>query len=339
MFVLGSIYAQLVKALYLELPLVDPAVYAYRFACLLDFGDEASKVAQDAIRLVAHMSRDWMQMGRRPAGICGAALFLAARMNNFRRSITEIVEVVKVGDATLRLRLHEFAMMDTGKLTVDAVRAIWLEENCTFDLFGVEHGKRDLCLDDQAAMNIHINGKAIGGGNSQVLNPNEGEKVGTGSFDPSSHSLREGISRRRGAGEDEVLDDAALVATWSRSGDEFLEQAQDLIHPLIVSEIHQTLQLSAFQGQKQDISTAKMNNISATEDSQVQDESDRLDNLDETELDGLICTSDEAEAKGRIWFEFNRDFLQNLAGSSYLPLDPIDPHKTNKWVQTASYSP
>jgi len=38
----------------------------------LEFGEETPKVAADAMRLVQRMDRDWMQTGRRPAGICGA---------------------------------------------------------------------------------------------------------------------------------------------------------------------------------------------------------------------------------------------------------------------------
>ena len=57
---------------------------------LLEFGDETHQVAMDAVRLVQRFDRDWMTKGRRPAGICGACLLLAARMNNFRRSVAEI---------------------------------------------------------------------------------------------------------------------------------------------------------------------------------------------------------------------------------------------------------
>lgn len=81
---------------------MDPSHYISRFAALLEFGDETPKVAADAVRLVARMDRDWMRSGRRPAGICGACLLLAARMNNFRRSVQEIVQVVKIADTTLK---------------------------------------------------------------------------------------------------------------------------------------------------------------------------------------------------------------------------------------------
>ncbi|TFK60672.1 hypothetical protein BDN72DRAFT_828758 [Pluteus cervinus] len=127
-FELGHTYLQLVQTLNLRLPLVDPSHYISRFASLLEFGEETSKVATDAIRLVQRFDRDWMTRGRRPAGICGAALLLAARMNNFRRSTEEIVQVVKIADSTVRKRLEEFRQSPSGNLTVEDFRRVWLEE-------------------------------------------------------------------------------------------------------------------------------------------------------------------------------------------------------------------
>ncbi|ETW75401.1 hypothetical protein HETIRDRAFT_330876, partial [Heterobasidion irregulare TC 32-1] len=127
-FELGHTYLQFVQALELRIPLVDPSHYISRFAALLEFGDETHKVATDAVRLVQRFDRDWMTKGRRPAGICGAALFLAARMNNFRRSIEEIVQVVKIADTTLKKRLDEFKKTPSGLLTLTDFRTVWLEE-------------------------------------------------------------------------------------------------------------------------------------------------------------------------------------------------------------------
>jgi transcription factor IIIB 90 kDa subunit len=127
-FELGHTYLQLVQTLNLRLPLVDPSHYISRFAALLEFGDETHKVATDAIRLVQRFDRDWMTKGRRPAGICGACLLLAARMNNFRRSVEEIVQVVKIADTTLRKRLDEFKNTPSGALTLTDFRTVWLEQ-------------------------------------------------------------------------------------------------------------------------------------------------------------------------------------------------------------------
>ncbi|KAK2467607.1 hypothetical protein APHAL10511_000462 [Amanita phalloides] len=127
-FELGHTYLQLVQTLNLRLPLVDPSHYICRFAALLEFGEETNKVATDAIRLVSRFDRDWMSRGRRPAGICGAALLLAARMNNFRRSVEEIVQVVKIADTTLKKRLEEFRRTPSGRLTLADFRRVWLDE-------------------------------------------------------------------------------------------------------------------------------------------------------------------------------------------------------------------
>jgi transcription factor IIIB 90 kDa subunit len=127
-FELGHVYLQLVQALHLQLPLIDPAHHISRFAALLEFGDDTGKVAADAVRLVQRFDRDWLARGRRPAGVCGAALLLAARMNHFRRSVEEIVQVVKIADSTLKKRLEEFKATPSAQLSLADFRAVWLEE-------------------------------------------------------------------------------------------------------------------------------------------------------------------------------------------------------------------
>jgi transcription factor IIIB 90 kDa subunit len=106
LFTLGGTYLKLLKLLSLDrgLPVIEPEIYIRRFARELGFGDESETVARDAIRLVQRMDRDWLSSGRRPAGLCGAALFISSRMNNFRRSVREIVYFVKVSDATVKKR-------------------------------------------------------------------------------------------------------------------------------------------------------------------------------------------------------------------------------------------
>ncbi|KAL7416622.1 hypothetical protein BDY24DRAFT_377678 [Mrakia frigida] len=130
-FVLGSTYLKLVKTLNITIPIMDPSLYISRFAALLEFKEETQKVATDAVRLVQRFNRDWMATGRRPAGICGACLLLAARMNNFRRSIQEIVQVVKIADTTVQKRLDEFKATQSGALTIQDFRTTWeaKEEN------------------------------------------------------------------------------------------------------------------------------------------------------------------------------------------------------------------
>ena len=43
-------------------------------------------ISSTAFKLIQSMKRDWMQTGRRPSGICGAALFIAAHIHGCERS-------------------------------------------------------------------------------------------------------------------------------------------------------------------------------------------------------------------------------------------------------------
>lgn len=141
-FVLGKMYTKLIQKLYGtsnqkaaftdKIDTINPENLIRRFANGLDFPgrDVRNQVVTDAIRLVQRMDRDWMATGRRPAGICGAALILAARMNNFRRTVREVVLVVKVTEITINKRLEEFSYTDSSNLTVEQFRGITLEKDC-----------------------------------------------------------------------------------------------------------------------------------------------------------------------------------------------------------------
>ena len=64
---------------------VDPSLYMNRFADRLGVGKRMNAVVSTALQLVASMKRDWMQTGRRPSGICGAALYIAAHIHGAAR--------------------------------------------------------------------------------------------------------------------------------------------------------------------------------------------------------------------------------------------------------------
>ena len=111
-YVLGSVFLQLCRLLRLEQhPImqrpVDPSLFIHRFADKLDLGRKSNAVATTALRLVASMKRDWMQTGRRPSGICGAALFIAAHIHGLSRGKKEVVQganFVPAGHAKLHWR-------------------------------------------------------------------------------------------------------------------------------------------------------------------------------------------------------------------------------------------
>ncbi|GBG62695.1 hypothetical protein CBR_g31712 [Chara braunii] len=137
-YVLGAVFLQLAQLLRLdEHPIMqkptDPSLFIHRFADKLDLGKKMHAVANTALRLVASMKRDWMNTGRKPSGICGAALWIAAHVHGFERSKREVVSVVHVCEVTLMRRLIEFEMTPSGGLTVEEFedRAKALEQQGT----------------------------------------------------------------------------------------------------------------------------------------------------------------------------------------------------------------
>ncbi|ORZ37691.1 cyclin-like protein, partial [Catenaria anguillulae PL171] len=123
-FKLGTVFMQLRR----EFPSVanvddiDPSVYISRFAQALEFGNKTRDVANDAMLLVKRMQLDWIADGRRPAGICGACLLIAARMHHFHRTVKEIVHVVKMSDSTVIQRLREFSRTPAAQLSAKEFR-------------------------------------------------------------------------------------------------------------------------------------------------------------------------------------------------------------------------
>ena len=86
MFHLGQVYMQLVSRLCLSIPLVDPCLFIRRFCDKLGFGKKLEDVVRLATRFLQSMDRAWISTGRRPNGLCGAAILIAARFLNFRVS-------------------------------------------------------------------------------------------------------------------------------------------------------------------------------------------------------------------------------------------------------------
>jgi len=116
---LGRTYLRLSQALCINIPAMDPCLYVMRFAHRLEFGEKTHEVSMTALRLVSRMKKDWIHFGRRPSGLCGAALLIAGRLHDFSRTINDVIKVVKVHESTLRKRLNEFGETPASQLTLD----------------------------------------------------------------------------------------------------------------------------------------------------------------------------------------------------------------------------
>jgi transcription initiation factor TFIIIB Brf1 subunit/transcription initiation factor TFIIB len=122
---LGSVFLKFCKLLIIKLDPIDPSLYIHRFAGSLEFGDKTNAVATTAIRVVANMNREWMTTGRRPAGICGAGLLIAAKMHRFHRTEAQVAQVVRICDGTLKKRLNEFDETSASEMTVQQFNSLF----------------------------------------------------------------------------------------------------------------------------------------------------------------------------------------------------------------------
>jgi len=330
---LGHIYLQLVQTLNLKLPLVDPSHYISRFAALLEFGEETHKVATDAVRLVQRFDRDWVTRGRRPAGICGAALLLAARMNNFRRSVEEIVQVVKIADTTLKKRLEEFKKTPSGALTLADFRTVWLDEEMDPPAF--TKGKEKEEKEREEALN-----GPKGSPKKQKMkrkskrkrrgSESEGEDVETA---PLPEEILPQIPMI-----DPALFNQGILAGTPESAPLFYPDEDEEVYANIDPALRPTsnsissdlnsptaavTEETVDQALAEEVASFLQNNqgslLSEALDEAEQRrqaqfaEVDELLGLDEDELDRFILTEDEVKIKERVWVEINRDYLEALA--------------------------
>ncbi|KAF7761016.1 hypothetical protein Agabi119p4_10425 [Agaricus bisporus var. burnettii] len=342
-FELGHTYLQLVQILNLRLPLVDPSHYISRFAALLEFGDETHKVATDAVRLVQRFDRDWMTKGRRPAGICGAALLLAARMNNFRRSIEEIVQVVKIADTTLKKRLDEFKATPSGSLTLADFRSVWLDEEMDPPAFTRGKEREEA---ERKAVEAGVNGIPPGTkekGKKRKGKRKRGEESDEDDVPDFPPQVPLGVQSPRVPIDPVILQHGILAgAIESFVGLGQLPQNQN-IDPALLQQPNivipgtdtPTLSLPPTDFVDETVSNVLAEEVSTflqnpqgAKLSEALDEAeqrrlaqmtmaDELMGLDEEELNRFILSEDEVRIKERVWVELNRDYLEAIAAKGY----------------------
>lgn len=121
---LGTVYLQLCKLLslqdhpFVQKP-VDPSLFMHRYTSGLIKGDGNKKVLNTALQLAVSMKRDWMQTGRKPSGICAAAIYVSSVLHGYNFSRADVVKAVHICEATLTKRLIEFENTKAGSLTIE----------------------------------------------------------------------------------------------------------------------------------------------------------------------------------------------------------------------------
>ena len=134
-YTLGTCFLKFRRLLGLKLEILDPALYVYRFAAHLELDDKANAVALTALRLVGRMKRDWIVAGRRPAGICAAALLIAARAHGFSRHPQDVTRILRVCGLTVATRVKEFEQTPAANMSLEQFNKVDLQTEADPPIF------------------------------------------------------------------------------------------------------------------------------------------------------------------------------------------------------------
>ncbi|XP_021535563.1 transcription factor IIIB 90 kDa subunit isoform X3 [Neomonachus schauinslandi] len=309
-YVLGKTFLLLARELCINAPAIDPCLYIPRFAHLLEFGEKNHEVSMTALRLLQRMKRDWMHTGRRPSGLCGAALLVAARMHDFRRTVKEVISVVKVCESTLRKRLTEFEDTPTSQLTVDEFMKIDLEGEC--DPPSYTAGQRKLRM------------KQLEQVLSKKLEDVEGE---ISSYqDAIEIELESSRPKAKGALANLTRDGSVEDSTSSLFGEEDPEDEElEAVASHLNKDFYQELLGGSISSSSEvaggPLPTAASLGISDSIreciSSQSQDPTDGggdgeldLSGIDDLEIDRYILNEAEARVKAELWMRENAEYLR-----------------------------
>uniref|UniRef100_A0A8C8AXD0 B-related factor 1 n=1 Tax=Otus sunia TaxID=257818 RepID=A0A8C8AXD0_9STRI len=327
-YVLGKTFLLLARELCINAPAIDPCLYIPRFAHMLEFGDKNHEVSMTALRLLQRMKRDWMHTGRRPSGLCGAALLVAARMHDFRRTVKEVIRVVKVCESTLRKRLTEFEDTPTSQLTIDEFMKIDLEEECDPPSFTA----------GQKKLKIQQLEKAL----SKKLEDFEGEissyqdeiEIELENSRPKAKGVFANFSK-----DDSIDDNTSSVFGEEEAEDEELEAAANHLNKDFYNELHEkdrlkknedgeckngsevlvrppalesllgplptAASLGITESIKECISAKDREPGENTGDGELD-----LSGIDDSEIDRYILNETEAQIKAELWMKENADYLK-----------------------------
>ncbi|XP_046829461.1 transcription factor IIIB 90 kDa subunit [Vespa crabro] len=296
---LGRTYLRFTQALCINIPSVDPCLYIMRFANKLEFGEKTHEVSMTALRVVQRMKRDSIHSGRKPSGLCGAALLMAARLHEFNRSPADIVKIVKVHESTLRKRLMEFGDTPSSALTLEEFMTVDLEEEQDPPAFKAARKK-----DRERLQKLENIDSEINEFQAEIDRQIEEQKVGKGKKRKDGPYLESDYADRfiketnlniiKGCIDYEHVD--------SDVEEELLERNNDTLFTGLGPDIASM----GLNGTKE--TTRESKDKIETNFENFSGEIDSAD-IDDDELDDYIMTEKEAEFKDTLWKKVNAKYL------------------------------
>ncbi|XP_027802453.1 transcription factor IIIB 90 kDa subunit isoform X5 [Marmota monax] len=327
-YVLGKTFLLLARELCINAPAIDPCLYIPRFAHLLEFGEKNHEVSMTALRLLQRMKRDWMHTGRRPSGLCGAALLVAARMHDFRRTVKEVISVVKVCESTLRKRLTEFEDTPTSQLTIDEFMKIDLEEEC--DPPSYTAGQRKLRMKQLE----QVLSKKLEEVEGEISSYQDAIEIELENSRPKAKGALANLSKD-GSAEDttsslfgeEDIEDEELEAAASHMNKDFYrellgggsgsseaaespeEGSRALALESLLGPLPTAASLGISDSIRECISAPSRDPGECPEDTSGDGELD-LSGIDDLEIDRYILNESEARVKAELWMRENAEYLR-----------------------------
>ena len=119
LFVIGTLYIKLVKLLGVQIKIIDPSLYMHRYCNKFNLGNKAKEVEKTALKILQFMKRDWIITGRRPSGLIGACILIAAKLHKLNIDINLISNVVHVCSQTILNRIEEFSLTRVASMTME----------------------------------------------------------------------------------------------------------------------------------------------------------------------------------------------------------------------------
>ncbi|XP_055375351.1 transcription factor IIIB 90 kDa subunit-like, partial [Condylostylus longicornis] len=252
------------------------------------------------LRIVQRMKKDSIHSGRRPTGLCGAALLIAARMHDFGRSIGDIVKIVKIHESTLRKRLTEFAETPSSALTLDEFMAVDLEAEQDPPAFKAARKKDRERISKMGENELTELQKEIDAQLEKDL-----KKLHRSRFKNIPAECFEEDDATKFIAESNMNVIEKCLADYSGMNEiETSKTNLEGLKPDILKMCTPTLsEISQIESNKSESLTEIIN----TNDGEL-----NLEGLDDEEIDGYIMTEKEADYKTILWENLNAEYLQSL---------------------------
>nr|CAD7432711.1 unnamed protein product [Timema monikensis] len=293
----------------------DPCLYILRFANRLEFGDKTHEVSMTALRLVQRMKRDCIHSGRRPSGLCGAALLMAARLHEFNRTVGDIIKIVKVHESTLKKRLIEFGETPSSSLTLDEFMTVDLEEEQDPPSFKAARKKdkerlakmmEDENVDDsfnelQREIEMELEEKARGKKRPRNIISRDYDEPDPETVDTNRFITQSTLGVIHGC----LVNDGVVITPETTT------------HPststgLVIMRIYMKLRPNmATMGLSSSLNEQTV--TTTTEDTPSAPDNGEIDlmGIDEDEIDSYIMTEQESKNKDVLWMKINESYLKD----------------------------